>query len=526
MRDKLKYLMIAFAGLALTSCNTIYEHGSCPDLNEPRDVSFVLAIDSPSATRAEWGAADSTDQIGSTFENRILPESLRIAIYSTNNEYVGEVENLIYWPINDESTRYQFQGRIPQAVTANLASVTDYKFMVYANASEGDNAELSYSFDQIDMQDGAIPMWGVKQVSLDGLLNNRSQNIGTISLLRATAKIEVVVDDALTNCQIQSAAINYHNRTGYVLPAGWDSVDDTKSIDRDACFRGLRSLHTSPHHFTEVEDGRTFVIYLPEYDNKLFPEYEAKVSVDVVYNGTSMSFADALQFKKYTAGRPTGEVSNIVRNTIYRFRITKVAAGALELEYEVADWERSDNWEWVHHFDYPNYHNPVLPDSAPRDGSSLNDVYPDRPEMYYVAPNSMESITTEEGSFSCWFQMTAPINQTWLPTLRTASNQCVIRVYKEIDAMTHELVYTTEASEVDASLKDGSKLVAYAGWYNIKVIPTDPTFNGIAHFGITYSQDWMGAGSRYLLINGEGADVIWPNSGNEARIIDIQQVSK
>lgn len=90
--------------------------------------------------------------------------------------------------------------------------------------------------------------------------------------------------------------------------------------------------------------------------------------------------------------------------------------------------------------------------------------------------------------------------------------------------MTHELVYTTEVAETDSSLKDGSKLTAYSGWYNIKVIPTDPTYEGIARFGITYSQDWMGVGSRYLLINGEQGHIIWPNSGNEARIIDIQQV--
>jgi hypothetical protein len=91
--------------------------------------------------------------------------------------------------------------------------------------------------------------------------------------------------------------------------------------------------------------------------------------------------------------------------------------------------------------------------------------------------------------------------------------------------MTHELVYTTESSEVDLTLKDGSKLVAYSGWYNIKVIPVDASYTGIARFGVTYTQDWMGAGSRYLLINGEQGNIIWPNSGNEARIIDIQQVS-
>jgi hypothetical protein len=91
--------------------------------------------------------------------------------------------------------------------------------------------------------------------------------------------------------------------------------------------------------------------------------------------------------------------------------------------------------------------------------------------------------------------------------------------------MTYHLAYTTETSVTDASLKDGSQLEAYSGWYNIKVIPIDAEYTGVARFGITYSQDWMGAGSRYLLINGEVDHIIWPNSGNEPRIIDIQQVS-
>ncbi|MBR5819107.1 MAG: hypothetical protein IKY50_03790 [Alistipes sp.] len=525
MRDKCKKIVLAIAALFAVSCNTVYEFGECPALTETREVNFVLAIDAPSATRAEWGASESTDEIGTSFENRILPESLRVAVYSTANTHLGDIENLLYWPINDEGTRYQFQGSMPQSVIAALESETMYKFMVFANSTEGDNAALEYTFDDLDMTTGAIPMWGVKQVDLAGLLNNVSQNIGEISLLRAVAKVEVVVDEALSGCTIEAATINYHNRTGYVLPTGWDSATDTKSIDRVGCFRGLRSVHTSPHALMEMEAGEKFVLYIPEYDNRLFADYESKISVSVNYNGTLMSFPDALQFKKYVDGRPTGEAANITRNTIYRFRITKVASGGLELNYEVADWQRSENWEWVHHFDYPNYHNPVLPDSAPRDGSAINDVYPERPEMYYVAPNTLETITTEAGAFSCWFQMTSPVGQHWLPTLRTASNQCVIRVYKEIDPMTYHLAYTTETSVTDASLKDGSQLEAYSGWYNIKVIPIDAEYTGVARFGITYSQDWMGAGSRYLLINGEVDHIIWPNSGNEPRIIDIQQVS-
>ena len=524
MRDMFKYMMVVVAALTMASCNSIYENGACLPLDEPREVSFVLAIDTPAATRAEWGATEPTDEIGTTFENRILPESLRVSVYTTDNTYLGDIDNLIYWPINEEGTRYQFQGSLPQAVTKNLESATNYKFMVYANSVGGSNVEMQYSFDDLDMAHGAIPMWGVKQADLSGLLGGKSQNIGVISLLRAAAKVEVILDGALADCKIDNVTINYHNRLGYVLPTGWDVVADTNVIDRDYGFRGLRSLHTLPHSLTEVEAGKRFVIYLPEYDNQLFPDYEAKLSVNVTYNGSSLSFPDALQFKKYVDGRPTGSADNIGRNTIYRFRITKIAAGALLLNYEVADWERSDEWEWVQHFDYPNYHNPVLPDTATRDGDTSNDVYPAQPTMSYTSPNAMGNIVNESGAFSCWFQMTSPIDQRWLPTLRNSSN-CEIRVYKEIDAMTKELVYTTESSQTAPSLKDGSKLVAYSGWYNIKVIPTDPAYTGIVRFGITYTQDWMGAGSRYLLINGEIDHIIWPNSGSEPRIIDIQQVS-
>ena len=521
---------MAIAGLMLVSCNTIYEYHDCFSLDEPHSINFVLAIDPPGATRATWDDAEPNDEIGTGFENRILPESLRVAIYTTDNTLIGEVEELIYWPINEDGSRYQFKGIVPKALLNDATALPagtapNYKFMVYANCAEGDNLTMTYSYDDLDMKTGAIPMWGVKQANISNLLNNRVQELGVISLLRAVAKVEVIVDEALTDCTINNTSINYHNRMGYSLPTGWESATSTEALDRNGVFRGYRSLHASPHNFIEVEEGRKFILYIPEYDNTLFADYEAKVSVNVTYNSSVLNFPDALQFRSYTGGRPTGEANNIVRNTIYRFRITQVNTGDLVLNYEVEDWERSDNWEWIHHFDYPNYHNPVLPDTATRDGDSSNDVFPEQPTMYYTAPNKHGEITTEDGAFSCWFQMVSPAGQTWLPTLRTASDRCEIRVYKEIDAMTYKLVYTTESSVTDPSLKDGSQLVAYSGWYNIKVIPTDAAYTGISRLGITYTQDWMGSGARYLLINGEVDHIIWPNSGSEPRIIDIQQIS-
>ena len=530
MIKSIRYIIYALAGFALVGCNSIYEYGDCPSFDEPHSVNFVLQIDSPTTTRATWEEGAATDELGTSFENRILPESLRVKVYSADNRYIGDVEELLYWPISEDGSRYQFQGIVPQAVLEDAASLAagttpNYKFMVYANCAEGDNASIMFTFDDLDMTSGAIPMWGVKQADITNLLNKRVQELGTISLLRAVAKVEVIVDEALADCTINSASINYHNRQGYSLPAGWDTTTATTALDRDAVFREYRLVHTSPHALTEVESGRKFVIYLPEYQNTNFADYEAKISVNVNLNSTPLEFPDALQFKSHVGGRPTGEAANIVRNTIYRFRITEVKSGGLALNYEVADWERSDNWEWVHYFDYPNYHNPVLPDTATRDNDPTNDIYPTEPTMYYTAPNERGSITSETGAFSCWFQMVSPIGQTWLPTLRAATDRCEIRVYKEVDAVTRELVYTTESSVLDDSLKDGSKLVAFSGWYNILVIPTDAAYTGVARFGITYSQDWMGTGSRYLLINGEADHIIWPNSGSDPRIIDIKQVS-
>lgn len=528
--NKLNYTIMAVIGIVAMSCSSLSDNGAELSITDAREVNFVLAIDSPTDTRATWGESESTDQIGTSFENRIDPQTMRVEIYTLDNMRIGEVENLLYWPINQNNTRYQFNGKVPQALMDNIASLEtgvapNYKFMIYANCANGDNHSIEFGFEDLDVETGAIPMWGVKQVNLSGLKNNRSQNLGEISLLRATAKIEVILDDALSNYTIEQVSINYHNRKGYVLPTGWEWATDTKLLDRSDAFRALRLLHTSAHRLIEAEAGRKFVIYVPEYDNQLFSDYEAKLSVTINHNGTTINFPDALQFRQYVGGVAAGDASNIVRNTIYRFRITNIVSGALELNYEVADWERSDNWEWVQHFDYPNYHNPVLPDTATRDGDSSNDIYPTRPEMYYVAPNSTDTITTEEGAFSCWFNMSSPTGQMWMPSLRQASNLCVIRVYKEIDALTRELVYTTETSVTDSSLRDGSKLVAYNGWYNIKVLPIDADFEGKVAFGITYTQDWMNAGSRYLLINGEVDRIIWPNSGNEARLINIQQIA-
>lgn len=502
----LKKIAVAIVGFVLTSCSSIYDNGACPAINEPREVNFVLAIDNATATRASWGDTVVTDEIGSGFENRIKPESLRVSVYTMDNQLLGDIEQLQYWSIAEDNSRYQFHGTVPQALMDNMAALAagvkpEYKFMVYANSAAGENFTIEYDYSDLNLATGAMPMWGVKVVDLSELANNRVQQLGVISLLRAAAKVEVVLDSALTDCTIDRVAINYFNRKGYLLPTGWDTATDTQLMDRDGVYRGYRSLNTLPIDFTVVDGGRKCVIYLPEYDNKMFEEFEAKLSVDVTYGSKKLSFPDALHFKTYVAGKPTGEVSNLVRNTIYRFRITNIAAGNLELDYKVADWEVGDNWDYGE-FAYPTYHNPVLPFDLYNSGNTTAEITVD-PTMSYNATDA------EAGAFSVWFNISAPKGLHWVPTLRQSSADYQVLVYQK-----------------GVLLTDPEQWVAGSEWYNIKIVPLKPERVGnVVDFGISYTPSWMDpSSSMFLFINGHLGDIAWPNSGDDPKIIRIKQI--
>lgn len=517
--------------LLLVSC--IFDRQECLVEKPFADsrIMFRVEVQDPEASRADWGESDPTDQIGNLFENRVLPGELRVAVYTPQNELLGNIQELVWWPTNDQNTEYQFMGSMPEALVNHILQLgagqtPEYKFMVFANCPDGVDQEIYYDFHEINTDTGAIPMWGVSQVDLSELIANGVQDIGTIWLLRSIAKIEVVTDNP--DCHIEQVSINHHNRFGYCLPEGWDTITSTTLLDREYCYRGYRSLHSGAHLLTEQREGKQFIMYIPEYDNKLFPEYEAKLSVRLSYGSgddvQQLEYTDALLFKNYVDGAPAGGSHNIIRNTIYRFNIKDVKLSGLVLNYEVADWTVAEGGKWNQHFDYPTYHNPVLPDGSSRDGDATNDNYPERPEMTYTSPNSQEQIKTEQGAFSCWFQILGPEAQTWIPTVRQGSNRCVVRVYKEHDGGALELVYSTE-TDAEPSIASGDKLIAYSGWYNIKIIPTDPDYSGYVSFGITYTQDWMMGGARYLLINGEVDHIIWPGSGNEPRLLNVYQVT-
>lgn len=475
------------------ACGSIYDSGQC--IESTQKITFCLSV-ADSGTRTTWGD-EYTNSIGTSFDNMIRLDDMRVAIYNAaDNTLVGEVSSLIHWQVAEN--QYQFVGDMSHL---SLTAGAEYKIMVYAACPQSATADaMTFEFTDLEYQSGAIPMWGVKQIALN-LSDN--QDIGVISLLRAAAKVEVNLGAALADYTIQSVTINSLNRYGYCLPSVWQSAAQTTDIVRSESMNEYRSIYTPTGgvEFAAVTPSSR-VLYIPEYSNTdaLTPSAKLSITLSDSSNNT-ITFNDAISFATYTDGKVNeGTAYDIVRNNYYRFNITGIAGG-LTIDYKVADWDEGEDINYGE-FAYPTYHNPVIPDSHYYSGN-INDPINVEPTMSYNVADD------EAGAFSVWFNMSAPLGQTWVPTFTQSQSDYQIRVYKNGNLVT-----------------DPKEFTAGADWYNIKIIPLNADLAGnIVEFGISYTASWMSAStSMYLFINGKSDAIAWKNSGNDPKIIKIKQI--
>ena len=493
MHNRFTYLLLGLWATLFVACGSIYDQGQCID--SEKKITFCLSV-ADEGTRTTWGD-DYDSAIGTSFDNMIRLDALRVAVHNaSDNTLVGEVAELVHWQVADNL--YRFVGDMSHL---NLTAGNQYKIMVYAacpSSQEADN--LTFDFSSLEYLNGEIPMWGVKQATLS-LVGN--QDIGTISVLRAAAKVEVNLGEALSDYTIESVTINAINRYGYCLPSAWQSATATTDIVRSASMNEYRSIYTPAGgvEFAEVTPTSR-VLYIPEYGNTDPLTPEAKLTVKLRDNNNNLlTFDNAISFATYTAGKiNAGTAYDIVRNHLYRYNITGVAGG-LTIDYKVADWDEGESVDYGE-FAYPTYHNPVIPDSLYHSGN-INDPITVEPTMSYNAADD------EAGAFSVWFNMSAPLGQSWVPTFTQSQSDYQIRVYKNGTLIT-----------------DPKEFTAGADWYNIKIVPLNAERIGnVVEFGISYTASWMSAStSMYLFINGKVDAIAWKNSGNDPKIIKIKQI--
>ncbi|MCM1331179.1 MAG: hypothetical protein NC248_01055 [Bacteroides sp.] len=191
-----------------------------------------------------------------------------------------------------------------------------------------------------------IPMWGVGETNLH-LDGKHDENLGSIAMLRAIAKVKIALDPKIKEqgYTLASVTVNKYNQKANCLPAGWLTATQTRDplVANDAPFNPRSSSAsgltiTAPGDFEESTEDGSIVFYLPEYKVSDSDTEHVKLSVTVNdKNGVPITFPDAMEIdNSVTGGAYTQSVYNVVRNHFYLFNIDGVNLG--EFSYRAQCW--------------------------------------------------------------------------------------------------------------------------------------------------------------------------------------------
>ena len=518
-------ILLLLAAMSAGSC--IFNALPVMSADKPHSIIFTVSLEGHH-TKASW--SDNYESgAGVPFDSRILPNDMNVLVMTKDGTCLGAIRNLYFWHTDTAHSEYQFTGQMPDAFVEHFntfgASDPRYRFMVIANSSGNISLDqdMTYSHTQLDPsgENASIPMWGIKEVDVTPLLDQESQDIGKISLLRSAARIDIKLSENLKQkgTKLKSATLKYYNKTGHILPSGANSVSDTYKLNQEECINAYR--HTALNlPFIEDKASGKLCLYVTEYDNINFPEERNKISLELEIAGETQNYQDIISFCNYIDGQPQeGSEHNIVRNHIYEYEILSILGSNIELKYMVADWETED-WDSDldyedHELMYPTYHNPVVPVEFLQQSTEPLSKYviTKKPEMYHHNGQDLET-----GAFECFFQILAPASVQWKPTISGSKENYRTRIYSY---PYDELIFDS-----GDPLRQG--FLSYCEdyeWFRILVFPLSSEGAGTVEidFGISYYQDWT---DQYinLYINGDHDTTRWPDSGNDPKIIKIRHI--
>lgn len=444
---------------------------SLPD-GSTAQVAFTLKLDKAQpATRTTWGD-NYPSEPGTGYENRI--DQLQVVLYSTDgNNAAYPLHNL--WQETSSTQEggqdtYTFVGSI-DTNDAGSPQAGTYKIMVFANCG----TMSDYTFDGIDelsftycydyathTPTTAIPMWGVTTAELTLTPGERQTLAGGIDLLRAVAKVEVKLNDAVAQegFTLTGVTISTANQQGYCLPAGYADVQNTKELDREegspTSFHPIQSSATTSN-LAFTENNGTYTLYLPEYDNGT---NAATLSVTVA-DEDKQTETYTLEFKNYTNGQPTGEAYNIVRNHLYRYTITKIDNGQLTVQHQVMPWEKVTSG-----ITYGDIQCELLPeggDSDPKDNDGDPEaIFGILHKPTYASSHDFSVLKPGTAGATYEFTLTAPEGAVW--TAHLSNNK--------------DFYFSDSTIDTDNDGTKETKMVstgiARAGKYYIQINATNP----------------------------------------------------
>ena len=198
------------------------------------------------------------------------------------------------------------------------------KIMVFANCGTNlvtqDNIP-TLAFNKADATQ-YIPMWGVTTLTNE-LVVGKSNNLGTIDMLRSLAKVKVKLADGMKARKYSLGAmqLNNYNTSGYTLPLTYNTAASTAAIRFD------NSLHANSSWAQSIamtgNADESIMLYIPEYDNiNAATDRKATISLQLMRDGEEEGNY-TLHFCNYTAeGAPNAASTyNIQRNHYYEYTV-------------------------------------------------------------------------------------------------------------------------------------------------------------------------------------------------------------
>ena len=289
------------------------------------------------AANEGWDDYDPKDD-GTAYENAINTEQLQIKVCDENGTIIGDVENVI--AINngtDTNPDYSITGTWENA--ADKLSKAK-KIMVFANCGTSivtpDNIQnLAFARSATTQY---IPMWGVTTLTNE-LVVGKSNNLGTIDMLRSLAKVKVKLADGMKSRKYSLGAmqLNNYNTSGYTLPLTYNTVASTAAI------RFGNSLHANSSWAQSIvmtgDGDESIMLYIPEYDNiNAATDRKATISLQLMRDGEEEGNY-TLHFCNYTPeGAPdAASTYNIQRNHYYEYTVGRTD-DQVKIVLNVKEW--------------------------------------------------------------------------------------------------------------------------------------------------------------------------------------------
>ena len=298
---------------------------SCDNNNNGDDtqqvgIAFTISLDAPSTRAANEGWNDYNPSThGTGRENAINPDDIQVMVCDSTGESLAQVGDVHI--TRRSATEFAVTG-VWRDSDSRLSMAR--RIMVLANC----HASTEYNIVQTS---DYLPMWGVAK--LPALAIGKSNNIGNIDLLRAVAKVGVTLRDDMIEkgFSIASLTLDRYNTRGYIMPAGYKTVDNTADLSFAATLNVLNSAATS------LDFTANSVAYIPEYDNTSQEAVPSTITVELNRNGKHEG-TYTLHFADYdSSGAPTGNAYDIMRNHIYAYTIYK-SGDEMAVTLHVREW--------------------------------------------------------------------------------------------------------------------------------------------------------------------------------------------